>query len=255
MFSLPSTQDLDVYRTDDFEEDVEREGFHVSPLGALIISVCFMLLVPIILYQEKTMLMEAIWILFIVGFAAHRNSEVSTVLRFETTLDALWWGIPLGSVISVVEVWVAQLSVAFLVNVPINDVQMALIVVTVGAVGEELLYRSGLYTGLRTWFYNAGLPEPVAIGFAQVVQAGAFALGHMWVYNSWDIFLALFVGGLMFGAAYEYKKDLTVPIIAHLVVNWSGFREQAVGFLLTNPLLIVLILLVTLAFIFIKTRT
>jgi membrane protease YdiL (CAAX protease family) len=250
--NLLSTQDLDVYRSDDFEEEVEKEGFHISPIGALIVSVSFMLLVPIILYPEKTLLMEAIWILFIVGFTAHRNSEVPTVLSFGSVVDSIVWAVPLGAIIAVVEVWAANLSVAYLANVPISDVQMSLIVVSVGAVGEELLYRSGLYTAVRTWLYRAGLPEPVAIGIAQLIQAMTFSLGHMWVYNSWDIFIALFIGGLMYGAAYEYKKDVTIPMIAHLVVNWSGFREQAVGYLLANPALIILIVLFTLALILIR---
>lgn len=251
---MPSTQELDVYRSDDFEEDVEKEGFHISPLGALAISLSFMALIPIVLAPEKTILMEIIWILFIIGFAATRNAEIPTVLEFETTLDALWWAIPLGAIIAVVEVWVAQLSVAIIVNVPIEALDIALLVISVGALAEELLYRGGIYTSMRGFLLGAGLPKPVAIALAQFIQALLFSFGHMFVYESWDLFIALFVGGLLYGAAYEYKKDLTVPIIAHLIVNWSGYREQAVGFLFANPLLLVLLIAVTVVVIVFKLK-
>lgn len=251
---MPGTQELDVYRSDDFEEDIEKEGFHISPLGALAISVCFMMLIPIILYPEKTLLMELIWVLFIIGFAAMKNAEVPTVLQFETTTDALWWAIPLGAVIAVVEVWVADMSINMVTNIPIQPLDMVLFVITVGAVSEELLYRAGVYLPARQFLVKAGLPTSVAVAIALPFQALLFSLGHMFVYETWDIFLALFVGGLMYGAAFEYKKDLTIPIIAHLTVNLSGFRETAVEYLMANPMLIALIILITLAFIIIKTR-
>jgi membrane protease YdiL (CAAX protease family) len=251
---MPGTQELDVYRSDDFEEEVEKEGFHISPLGALAISLSFMALIPIILAPEKTMLMELIWILFIIGFAASRNAEIPTVLEFETTLDALWWGIPLGAIIAVVEVFVAQRTVADITNVPITAIDIAILVVSVGAVAEELLYRGGVYIPMRQYLIRAGLPTQAAILFAVPFQALIFSLGHMFVYETWNLFIALFVGGIMYGAAFEYKKDLTVPILAHLVVNLSGYREQAVGFLINNPLLLILIILFTVVFIFIKMR-
>lgn len=244
-----------MYRSDDFEEEVEKEGFHNSPLGALAISLCFMALIPIVLAPEKTILMELVWILFIIGFAATRNAEIPTVLEFETTLDALWWAIPLGAIIAIIEVWVSKLTVAAIVNVPIEAFDIAFLVISVGAVAEELLYRGGIYTSLREFFIQAGLPKPIAIGLAQFVQALLFSFGHMFVFESWDLFIALFVGGLLYGAAYEYKKDLSVPIIAHLVVNWSGYREQAVGFLFANPMLILLLLLVTAVILFLKFKT
>lgn len=252
---MPGTEELDVYRSDDFEEDVEKAGFHISPIGALAISVCFMALIPIILYPEKTMLMELIWILFIIGFAAYRSAEIPTVYEFETTTDALWWGIPLGAIISVVEVWIAQVSVQILTNVAIEALDIALLVVTVGAVAEELLYRGGIYIPIRTFFVKLGVPETLAIMIALPFQALLFSLGHMFVYGDWSIFIALFAGGLMYGAAFEYKKDMTIPIIAHLVVNISGYRDNILGYLLTQPLLIVLLLLITIAFIVLKTRT
>lgn len=251
---MPRTQELDVYRSDDFEEEVEKEGFHISPLGALAISLSFMALIPIVLAPDKTMLMELIWILFIIGFAASRNSEIPTVFEFETTLDALWWAIPLGAIIAVVEVWVAQLSVAVIVNVPITALDIAFLVISVGAVAEELLYRGGIQTFARQYFVSAGLPESLSAVISITISSLFFSLGHMFVFQTWDLFIALFVGGLMYGAAYEYKKDLTVPIIAHLVVNWSGYREQAVGFLLANPLLLVLLLLVTAVVIIFKLK-
>lgn len=250
---MPSTQDLDVYRSDDFEEINEHEGYHVSPLGALAISFSFMAIIPLILYENKTILMELIWIIFIVGFAAYKHAEVPTVFEFDTLTDALWWSIPLGAIITIAEVWVANVS-ASVINSPIaSAVQISLLAVTVGAVGEEML-RVGIYLPSKQFLASAGLPENAAIVVAQVLQATIFSLQHMYVYNTPDIFIALFIGGLMYGAAFEYKKDLTIPILAHLTVNYSGFKDEAVAFAASNPVFLIAIILLTGIFILIKLR-
>lgn len=248
---MPRTQELDVYRSDDFEETIEKEGFHISPIGALSISLSFMAIIPIVLYPERNPTMDIIVLLFIVGFAAMRNAEVSTVLEFDTMWDVLWWSIPLGAIIAIVEIWAAQLSAGALINIAISDTTMAILVVSVGAVGEEML-RAGIYIPAREWLRSAGLPTAFAVFVGLTLSSVIFSFQHMFVYDTWNIFFALLLGGFMYGAALEYKKDLSVPIIAHLVVNWSGFRTEALSFLMANPLLIILLIIVSIAFIAIK---
>ncbi len=76
----------------------------------------------------------------------------------------------------------------------------------VAPIGEEMIFRAGLFRYLRT-----RLPRWLAF----TISAGLFASMHF----NWPSFLPLFVLGVVFAIAYERTGRIAVPILAHALFN------------------------------------
>lgn len=79
----------------------------------------------------------------------------------------------------------------------------------VGPIAEELFFRGVIYGFLRKWGFIAALFGSTAM----------FVFAHGWG----GIGIPQLVGGLVFAAAYEYEKNLLVPIIIHVTGNLALF--------------------------------
>jgi hypothetical protein len=79
----------------------------------------------------------------------------------------------------------------------------------VAPIGEELVFRVGIFGFLRT-----RTPRWVAFG----VSAGLFALLHL----NWMSALPLFILGLVFAISYERTGRMEVPMLAHAFFNLNS---------------------------------
>ncbi len=84
------------------------------------------------------------------------------------------------------------------------------VVLYLSAVFEELGFRFGLQRFLERFMGVAGI----------VVQAGVFMVYHWMVYPGYELVsLFPFLGGLVLGTIYYLSKDLSAPLLAHVLNN------------------------------------
>ena len=79
----------------------------------------------------------------------------------------------------------------------------------IGPAAEELFFRGVLYGVLRR----------LGVGIALILSTLLFVLAH----SGGGIAFPQIVGGLVFAAAYEYEKNLIVPIVIHICGNLALF--------------------------------
>jgi membrane protease YdiL (CAAX protease family) len=82
------------------------------------------------------------------------------------------------------------------------------------ATAEEIVYRALLLRALE------GYMNPT---LALIIQAGVFELVHAYVYGYGSITGGWFVGGIVFGRAFQRTRSLAVPTLLHAVHNTLFF--------------------------------
>jgi len=83
---------------------------------------------------------------------------------------------------------------------------MTTLALVVAPIGEELVFRAGIFRYLRT-----RLPRWLAF----TISGGVFAALHL----NWVSFLPLFVLGVIFAIAYERTGRISVAMLAHALFN------------------------------------
>lgn len=92
---------------------------------------------------------------------------------------------------------------------PVSLGFLVALALVVAPVGEELVFRVGIFRYLRT-------RTPRWVAFA--VSAGLFALLHC----NWMSSLPLFILGLVFAVSYERTGRMAVPVVAHALFNLNS---------------------------------
>lgn len=90
------------------------------------------------------------------------------------------------------------------------------------AVIEEAFYRMFLISLIVFVFskINAEIPEFVIIFVAMIISSFVFMMVHLSAYGERpDLLLAMFFVGMVLAIYYIIFKDVTVPMIAHLLIN------------------------------------
>ncbi|MGG3737116.1 CPBP family intramembrane glutamic endopeptidase [Aeribacillus pallidus] len=75
--------------------------------------------------------------------------------------------------------------------------------------GEEIFWRGFVQKRLSRYFQPA-----LAIIIASFLGASVF-----WYAGKWALMIAAFVGGLVWGALFEWKRSIPLLIVSHLVVD------------------------------------
>jgi membrane protease YdiL (CAAX protease family) len=120
-------------------------------------------------------------------------------LLWENLLDAVGLSTARQEVID----YVTQAKTPLLLGV------MVVLSLLIAPIGEEMVFRAGLFRFLRT-----RVPRWLAFS----VSAGMFALLHL----NWTSFLPLFVFGLVIAYAYERTGRIAVPMLAHALFNLNS---------------------------------
>jgi len=90
------------------------------------------------------------------------------------------------------------------------------------AVIEEIFYRMFLISLIVFLFsrINARIPEFIITFFAMIISSFIFMLVHISAYGERpDLLAAMFFVGMVLATYYILFKDITVPIIGHLLIN------------------------------------
>lgn len=90
------------------------------------------------------------------------------------------------------------------------------------AVIEEAFYRMFLISLIVFIFskINAKIPEFVVIFFAMIISSFIFMMVHLSAYGERpDLLLAMFFVGMVLAIYYIIFKDITVPMVGHLLIN------------------------------------
>jgi len=90
------------------------------------------------------------------------------------------------------------------------------------AVIEEIFYRMFLISLIIFFFskINARIPEFIIIFFAMIISSFIFMLVHISAYGERpDLLVAMFFVAMVLATYYILFKDITVPMIGHLLIN------------------------------------
>jgi len=90
------------------------------------------------------------------------------------------------------------------------------------AVIEEIFYRMFLISLIMFLFsrINARIPEFIMTFLAMIISSFIFMLVHISAYGERpDLLAAMFFVGMVLATYYILFKDITVPIIGHLLIN------------------------------------
>lgn len=92
------------------------------------------------------------------------------------------------------------------------EVLLALVLITIVALGEETIYRGYLILRLKTLLGNGWA--------AALISSGIFALGH--AYEGSAGIATVAVMGLAFAGVYIWRGSLIAPIVMHFIQNFIG---------------------------------
>lgn len=174
-----------------------RSKYRITLPGVAIILVVFATVLPYAIPSGD----PAYFVLATIGLTGVTMGMLAGIPRIDlrVDMDSVMFGLLGTAVIGISSMFVSfsYMSVAG--------------VLVFAAVCEELGFRFGVQR----------LAERVMGSFvALVFQAGLFMLYHWVVYPGYEVVAAYpLVAGLVLGAVYMWTKDLTAPLIAHVIVN------------------------------------
>lgn len=130
----------------------------------------------------------------------------NAVFTAVSTFVAGWWMGP-EAARSLSHTEQARSAALFAQDTPLwTLIYLAVVLVVVTPVAEELFFRGYLYAALRSrWGRPASL----------LVSAAVFSVFHFYIIQ----LLPIFVAGLLFALLYEHRGSLVAPVVAHALVN------------------------------------
>lgn len=272
-----SSQEIDPEKSYSLEDEGAARGYYIGLFGIILkYTLSFLFVILFIAAQkadqETFFLIVIMSSIYIFGWMAVKQAGLKDIAAYETVLDALAWGVFFGFVVRVTEgvVWIASANLLGmsanyfgidhmspfvpLLNSPWTQEMSANnplmfggyvivgISLVVAAVSEEMFYRAGMIYGIGFLTDKRNMGKTTATILMLIAQAGVFALLHAIVYQQLAQIIALFAGGIIFGLIFLWKKDLSIPILAHVTLNLSSMTGIASDFLLQNPIYIILII-------------
>ncbi|MHA2380109.1 MAG: CPBP family glutamic-type intramembrane protease [Candidatus Thorarchaeota archaeon] len=265
------SQDVDVDASFTLEDEGQARGYYIGVVGSLLKYTMTMLGSIMILAAQldpSALFFAVIMIMFfLLGWIMSREAGLVSLQTYDTVLDVLAYGSVLGFLIRIIEGVVFTLTTGILTMDYLSPFTVFLNSPTIGngylymvvglafaAVAEELLHRGGMIYLISILTDRYGMTDGSATGLALFMQAGTFSLLHAAVYQKPEQFAALFAGGLMFGLIFIWKKDLSVCMIAHLVINLSALSPFVFDYLIRNPLALFMVILTIGVLLYCMTR-
>ena len=286
-----SSQDLDPAKSSSIEDEGAARGYYIGLFGIIFKwSLGFLFVILAISVQGADLsvfiLVVVMGMVYIFGWITTRAAGLKEIATYETIADVLAFGVFFGGVIRVTEglVWMATAHFSGIIiesgvfgidhmspfvplaNSPyaqelaVNNPLMAggILLIAVGlivaAVGEELFYRGSMIYGINWMTDRKGFDSTVATITMLLFQAAIFALLHALVYQQWAQIVALFAGGIVFGFLFLWKKDLSIPILAHVTLNLSSLWGVAQEFIMANPIYLIVIIAIGILMIYLIVR-
>jgi hypothetical protein len=87
--------------------------------------------------------------------------------------------------------------------------ELFVLLVVLSAPGEELLFRG---------LFQTRLEKKIKRVYAILLVSLVFGALHF-TYGAWVGVILGFIGGLVYGSIFEYKKSLVAPILGHSIAN------------------------------------
>jgi len=116
---------------------------------------------------------------------------------------------------------VPQEAPSFLVPSGAGQIALALLLLVVVAVSEEVIFRGYLIRRFTALSLN-----PVA---ALILSSAVFALGHGYERSGGAVGVGIL--GLIFGAIYLWRNSLVAPMVMHFIQNFVGMILLPLGVL------------------------
>jgi membrane protease YdiL (CAAX protease family) len=214
------------------EEDIEeikvsREyDIKITPIAILLMIFCFIALPYIAIhYTGESEYSEYSWILIILGVFGLVFTMIIVILKKDIKIKITnpYLDKPLTYIFYVVIIIFANSLFWFIaekLRYGLSDVDYFFYFMSTGVI-EEIVFRLFLCTFIiAALSYFKKLNKNIIKIIAVLLSAFIFAIAHIYSYQTPTELAIMFLGGLVFGGFYVWKRDITITMLAHIIINF-----------------------------------
>ena len=138
-------------------------------------------------------------------------------------LSGIVYFIAIGSLVAVIGIMMIILQASFRYALELVDVYFYYLA---AAVIEEAFFRMFFISLFSQKYPN----KRIGIIIGVFVSSFIFMIAHWASYgHSLSLMLSMFFGGILFSAYYLVFKDITIPMLAHLIINLIVIQTTMIG--------------------------
>ena len=204
----------------------------INPLGLLMLSFALLSEIYLIVkYIGKETSAYYSLLLFVLGTIALMGMIWLTKGKFITYelpfMKDIWSGIvyilAIGSLVAIIGVVMVILQASFRFALELVDVYFYYLA---AAVIEEAFFRMFFISLFVQKYPNKKIGMIIGVFLSSFI----FMIAHWTIYGtSLSLMLSMFFGGLLFSAYYLVFKDITIPMLAHLIINLIVIQTTIIG--------------------------
>lgn len=204
----------------------------INPLGLLMLSFALLSEIYLIVkYIGKETSVYYSMLLFVLGTVAVIGMIWLTKGKFITYelpfMKDIWSGIvyifAIFSLVAVIGIMMLILQASFRYALELVDVYFYYLA---AAVIEEAFFRMFFISLFIEKYPN----KKIGLIMGVFLSSFIFMIAHWASYGtSLSLMLSMFFGGLLFSAYYLVFKDITIPMLAHLIINLIVIQTTVIG--------------------------
>jgi membrane protease YdiL (CAAX protease family) len=198
----------------------------ITPIAILLMIFCFISLSYIaIQYAERSEYSGYSWTLILLGAICLVFTFIIVILKKEIRIKITnpYLDKPLTYIFYVVIIVFANSLFWFIAEklaYGLSGVDYFIYFMSTGVV-EEIVFRLFLCTLIiAALSHFKKLNNTVINVITVVISALIFAIAHIYSYNTPTELAIMFLGGLVFGSFYVWKRDITITMLAHMIINF-----------------------------------
>jgi membrane protease YdiL (CAAX protease family) len=197
----------------------------ITPIAILLMIFCFIALSYIaIRYAGESAYSGYSWILILLGLFGLISSILIVLYRANVRIVITnpYLDKPLTYIFYVVIIVFANSLFWFIARLRygLSEVDYFFYFMSTGVV-EEIVFRLFLCTliiaTLSLW---DKLQKTLINIIAVLLSALIFAVAHIYSYQTIEELAVMFLGGIMFGLFFVWKRDITITMLAHMIINF-----------------------------------
>lgn len=207
------------------KKNVKHYEIKITPIAILLMIFCFIALTYIaIRYAGESAYSGYSWILILLGLFGLISSILIVLYRANVRIVITnpYLDKPLTYIFYVVIIVFANSLFWFIARLRygLSEVDYFFYFMSTGVV-EEIVFRLFLCTliiaTLSLW---DKLQKTLINIIAVLLSALIFAGAHIYSYQTIEELAVMFLGGIMFGLFFVWKRDITITMLAHMIINF-----------------------------------
>jgi len=212
---------------EDRQQDVilQEQYIKITPIAILLILFCFIALPYIaIRYAGESEYSDFSWFLIFLGVISLIFTLLIVIFKrdLKVKITNPYLDKPLTYIFYVVIIVFANSLFWFIarLRLGLSDVDYFFYFMST-AVVEEIVFRLFLCTLITAALsYFKKLNNVIINIISVLISAFIFAVAHIYSYQTPSELAVMLLGGLIFGLFYVWKKDITITMLAHVIINF-----------------------------------